>query len=281
MRARPPAYLILLLAACAGTEVGNPTFACAGEDTASRDTSPGGSGGSGGTGGYGGNDPGACSPDGFDCGLAAFVGSFAEAACPGGASRTGLFLTNLTDGPIAGSVVVSGGAVTVVPDVFDLPPHGEEVLAVIFQPPADAAAGPRGAELTIVLDGEPPRTLELSLEAAVDPQARTSLGLLCEGDVPCEILDLGAAPVGKSAVASLAVVNDGCDALELLAPDLETDGRIALVDPPAFPAAIPSRGRLVLELSFTPAATGPTGGTQHFSTTGGVIRALPWEGLGQ
>lgn len=282
MRFRIPPYLLLLLAACAGTEVGNPTFACGAGDDGSgpMDGGSGGTGGTGGSGGYGEDVP--CASDGADCGLAVNLGGFADAACPGGTSRTGLELVNLSDAPITGRVEVSDDAtVAVVPDGFALEPHGSVVLAVIFAPPRDASAGRDGATLRIVLDGTPTRFLTLTVQAMVDPAVRSSLAVLCGNDAPCELLEVGTVAVGETAATPFTVVNDGCEELLLLAPDLGADGRLSLVEPPIFPAALPPRGRLELRVGFTPAAVGPTGGNLTLSTDGGLEHTLPWQGSGE
>lgn len=282
MRLRFPPYLLLLLAACAGTEVGNPTFACGGEDAAKGGIDPS-NGGSGGSGGNGGNSDGiACDADGSDCGLAASLNSFSDATCPGGTGRTALYLANLTDARLSGAVVVSDdAAVEVVPDRFDLEPHGDTTLAVIFAPPADASAGVDGAILRIVLDGTPHRELAIEADGFVDPESRTSVGVLCGNDAPCATLDVGTVAVGETGTTPFTVVNDGCDELWLLAPDLGPDGRLSLVDPPEFPAPVPPRGRLLIQVGFTPAAVGPTGGDVSLSTTDGASQTLPWQGVGR
>jgi hypothetical protein len=279
MRLRLPPYLVLLLAACAGTEVGNPTFACSSGDTMGAEL-PDGLGGGGGTGGT--PDRTLCAADGSDCGLAAGLGSFQDATCPGGTGRLGLGLANLTDAPIAGHIeVADDGSVEVAPDHFALGPHESVLVAVVFAPPADAAAGEDGATLRIVLDGEPPRELVLQVDTYVDPAARASLGMLCGNDAPCEVLDLGEVAVGQTATSRFTVVNDGCTALSLLAPDFGADSPLSLLSPPEFPVAIPEGGLLQLEVAFTPAAVGPTAGDVVLSTAGGLERTLPWMGHGR
>ena len=237
----------------------------------------------GGTGGTGGSDGrGTCRADGSDCGLAVSVPAFDEGTCPGGSSRTVLRLDNLTDAPLTGTVQVTGGAtVEVVPDRFTLPSHGDTSLAVIFAPPADAPEGRDGAVLHVVLDGGGNRYIVVDVLATVDSAAPPSLGVLCGEDLPCELLDLGSVPVGESAVVPVLVVNDGCDDLSLLLPELGAGGHLALVDPPAFPAPLPPRGTLALEVEFTPAAAGPTSGNLALATEEGTSRVVPWVGRGE
>ena len=282
MRLRIPPYLLLLLAACAGTEVGNPTFACGASDDAGA--GPGGNGGIGGAGGSGGSagEDRSCNADGSDCGLAVSLGGFNDATCPGGTSRTGLALLNVSDAPISGRVEVSDDAtVEVTPDRFALEPHAGLTLAVVFSPPSDASSGRDGATLRIVLDGTPVRELEVVLDAWVDPAVRASLGVLCGNDAPCDLLDVGTVEVGETAVTPFAVVNDGCVSLFLNAPDLGPDGRLSLVEPTSFPVELPPRGRLEIRVGFAPAAPGPTGGNLTLGTDGGLERVIPWEGRGE
>lgn len=288
MRSRIPPYLALLLAACVGTEVGNPTYACA--DDGGDAPGLGGEGGSAGTGGEGGGQGGSggsdgrgtCRADGSDCGLAAYLSAFDGEACPGGASRTTLHLENLTDAPISGSVQVADDAtVEVIPDRFEIPPFGTAALAVVFAPPLDAAAGWDGAILHVVLDGAENRYIVLDVMAMVDPLAPTSLGVLCGGDAPCELLDLGTVPVGQAAVAPLTVVNDGCADLALLRPVLDAGGPLSLAKPPEFPVVLAPRDTLSLEFEFAPTVPGPTSGNIVFGTLDGGERVVPWIGRGE
>jgi hypothetical protein len=282
MRSRIPPYLALLLAACVGTEVGNPTFACGDSDGGSGLGGEGGIG-SGGHGGSGGSDGrGTCRADGSDCGLAAYLDTFDGETCPGGNSRTALRLDNLTDAPLSGSVQVSDdAAVEVIPDRFELPPFGTTVLAVVFAPPTDAAAGRDGAVLHVVLDGGENKYIVLDVLAMVDPAAPPALGVLCGGDAPCELLDLGTVPVGEAAAVPLTVVNDGCADLSLLAPDPGAGAPLALVDPPAFPVPLPPRSTVELSVEFAPTAAGPLAGNLVLATEEGAVRVVPWEGRGE